>query len=546
VQYDSIVVGGGTAGVVVAARLSEDRDRRVLLLEAGPDYPEGVPGELLDPRTAVTRGHNWDLQAIVNEDDTALTGPLERVSRVLQLAARSRLAPGQSAPKVLAAGIGSATRFQYPLGKVVGGGSAINGALAFHARPEDYAAWAAAGNRWWSWESVQETIGRIDGGDGEMEALPMETVPPEGLTRCQAGFLETCLGLGHARVDLRGGTAGGVGMIPKNVRNGRRVSMAAHYLAVARRRPNLTILPNCLVDKLLFAEGNGGAASGVEAIIDGRLQRLTGGQVVLSAGAISSPAILLRSGIGAAEEIRRAGGTPRLDLPGVGKNLMDHPAVSLWGVPKAGACLAGEPIHQVMLQQRSAASASLCDLQLFMLSAVPTEMLPPLRDVVGADVAVGISVIVATPVSTGRVELLDCDPARNPRIYLNCLREPGDLHRMMEGLRAAWRILQGERLGSNFERIVLWNQRVVDSDPLLEKMIRTSVRGVWHPVGTLRMGREDDAMAVVDEHGRLFGCSNVTVADASIMPALPSVPTNLTCVLIAERIAAHLRGQSRS
>lgn len=112
----------------------------------------------------------------------------------------------------------------------------------------------------------------------------------------------------------------------------------------------------------------------------------------------------------------------------------------------------------------------------------------------------------------------------------------------MEGLRSAWRILRGNRLGSGIERTVLWSQGVIDSDPALEKMIRTMVRGAWHPVGTLHMGREDDATAVVDQHGRLHGCCNVTVADGSIMPAIPSVPTNLTCMLIGERIAAHLRG----
>jgi choline dehydrogenase len=540
VSYDHIVVGGGTAGSVVAARLSEERDRRVLLLEAGPDYPGEIPGELLDASAAVMSGHNWDLQAIVNEDDAGpLTERQERIARVFQLAA-GRLGPG-GIPRPPATAGGAV--FQYPMGKVTGGGSAVNGGFAFHARPEDYAAWAAPGNDWWSWDKVRPAIDRMEGADSGKPALPMETDPPDGLTRLQGAFLETCRAMGHPRVDLRQGTISGVGVIPRSVRRGERVSSARLYLEAARQRPNLVIQPHCLVDKLLFESRNGTlTASGVEALVDGRRCRFSGGQIVLSAGTVHSPAILMRSGIGAAEEIARAGGKPLLDVPGVGKNLMDHPSVSLWAVPRAGACVAGEPVHQMMLQLRSTAAASLCDLQLFMLSAVATEKLPPLRDVVGSDLAVGITAVLATPSSRGRVELLDCDPTRNPRIYLNCLRETSDLRRMMAGLRSAWPILRGERLGSDIERVVMWNQSIVDSDPMLEKVIRSTARSIWHAAGTLRMGREGDATAVVDQYGRLYGCGNVTVADASIMPVMPSVPTYLTCMLIAERIASHLRG----
>jgi choline dehydrogenase len=363
------------------------------------------------------------------------------------------------------------------------------------------------------------------------------------LTRVQSAFFATCLEQGHPQVDLRQGTACGVGVIPMSSQRGRRVSTAELYLAPARARPNLTLRSRCLVSKVLFEKGNGGlTASGVEALIDGVPCRFAGGRIVLAAGTLNSPAILLRSGVGAAPEILRAGGEPLLDLPGVGKHLMEHPAVTLWAVPRAGACRAGEPIHQVMLQRKSTAAGALCDLQLYLISALQTEKLPPLRDVVGSDLAIGISVVVATPRSRGRIELLDLDPTRNPRVHLNCMSEAGDLDRMMQGLRSAWRLLAEERLSAHVERIVPLDQSVIESDALLEKVIRTTVRGGWHPVGTLRMGREGDAMAVVDQQGRLYGCSNVTVADGSIMPALPSVPTNLTCMLIGERIAERLKG----
>jgi choline dehydrogenase len=479
------------------------------------------------------------------DDGGASAGQAGRIARVFSVAAGHLGAAGGAGGLPASAG-GTATRFRYPLGKVMGGGSAVNGGLALAARPEDFAAWAVPGNDWWSWDRVQRTMRRIIEAQPDKPALPIETAPPGGLTRCQEAFLASCLELGQPRVDLRQGAVGGVGLIPKSVNRGQRFSTARLYLTAARRRPNLTIRPLCLVDKLVVERRNGGAAaSGVEALVDGRRCRFAAERIVLSAGAINSPAILLRSGIGAAAEIARAGGRPLVDLPGVGRNLSDHPAVSIWGVPADGACVAGEPVHQVLLQQRSAAAATLCDLQLFMLSALPTRTLPPLAEVVGSELAVGISAVVATPRSRGCVELVDIDPARSPRIRLNCLQEASDLARMMEGLRSAWRILAREPLGARLRRIVVWNQAIVDSEPLLERVVRSTVRVTWHPAGTLRIGPEGDAAAVVDPYGRLYGCANVTVADASIAPAVPSVPPNLTCMLIGESAAAHLRGHDQ-
>src|SRR5579859_6498132 len=322
-QFDHIVVGGGTAGAVIAARLSEDQQRRVLLLEAGPDYPDAVPPRLLDASFAVMSGHNWDMRAIVRP--TAVAGQRARIGRVFELP----------------------SSFLYPLGKVMGGGSAVNGGLALHARPEDYASWSAAGCDEWNWERVSPYINRIAGPDPHKPALPVETPLSGDLTPCQRAFLETYWAMGSREVDLCHGTIEGVGTIPKCLRQGQRFSTSALYLAAARGRSNLIIRSNCLVDKLILENGSGPlVATGVEALIDGLRCRFSGEHVTICAGAINSPAILQRSGIGAEEDLRRSNIKPVLDLPGVGKNLQDHPSVCLWATPKRGACVAGEPVHQ--------------------------------------------------------------------------------------------------------------------------------------------------------------------------------------------------------
>ncbi len=502
VEYDVLIVGAGSSGSVIAARLSENPNLHVGLVEAGPDYadPADTPFDLINSHNNSYRDHDWGFE----------------------------YEPTQQ------------RRDRFPRGRVVGGSSAVNTTIALRGLPEDYDEWAQVTSDEWAWRNVLPAFKRLERDldfpnapyHGDSGPITIRRYPPDELVPQQQAFLDTALDLGYPYcADANDPDSCGAGPHPMNKLGRLRISAAIGYLAPARLRPNLDVLADTLVRRLLFTQTR---CTGVEVEDQmGSVRIIPARLVVVCAGALMTPSLLMRSGIGARAMLRQLGVNCVADRPGVGQNLCDHPALGvLCDVQSPAVIDFDQPIIQTILRYTSPHSDKRNDLQIEQISFAGRGDGPP---------QFLLLPVLEYQYGRGELRLTSADPHASPKVANMFCADDRDARRLAQCMLDT---LAFTRTGGLAEMIT--NVRFPDpsrgqSLQELEELCRRFAGSGYHPCGTAKMGCKEDAMAVVDPRGRCIGVEQLVVADASIMPSVPRANTNLTCFMIGERIGEWLR-----
>ena len=514
-KYDTIIVGAGSAGSIVATRLTEDPSRSVLLLEAGPDYPdfEQLPEELkFGYATAtdimVSDEHNW--QFIGRTTDKA-------------------------------------EPMMVPRGKVTGGSSAINGQMFLRGVPEDYDAWASMGNDQWGFQDLLPYFRKLEtdndfsddfhGTEGPIIARRFKR---EEWLPAQTAFYNACKAAGYSESeDLNNPDSTGVSPTPYNNPKGIRISTALGYLDMSRHRLNLTIRANCTTNRIIF---KGKRAVSVEVESGGENFLAEAEEIILCGGAVGSPQLLLLSGVGPADHLRSLDIPMVHDLPGVGQNLRDHPIVYLTWRTKPDFPLDGFAPRGQLCLRYTALGSDLRNDMIIIMSNYATERVNRGGDRMEP---LGIRMIVALYLAkgAGELKLQSRDPGVQPFLDYNYLQEEFDRQRLREGVHIALKL--GEH--KDFQDIVVERTEPLDSDlesddALDDWLMREATTG-QHISGTCKMGPASDPLAVVDQHGRVHGMEGLRIVDASVMPDCIRANTNVTTMMIGERISDFIKNR---
>ena len=516
-KYDVVIIGGGAAGSVLASRLAENATTSVLLLEAGPDYPElaNIPDEIKFGHTRFAESpdseHNWALRGTITEEQGEI--------HVAQ-------------------------------GKVIGGGSSINGQAMQRGLPEDFDAWSALGNDEWSYDKVLPYYRKSEhdldirddfhGADGPMPVRRRQSGPwPE----IQKAFHTACLQAGFGTTeDTNGPNPSGIGVSPSNNLDGMRMSAAITHLGPMRHRLNLTVRGNVFVRKILFEDLK---TVGVEAESGGEVFNIEAHRVVLSAGAIKSPHLLMLSGIGPKDQLQQVGIPTVHELPGVGQNLWNHLSAHMTFKVKDGITLEADvdAVH-FRVHYTSEGSSAINDMVLRTNTVVDEreERVPGVRSKylngdVPADRAARITCTLGLPDGAGYVRLASADPSVQPSFNYCYLQHPNDIRRVREGLRMAVKMLESDAYKDVADYRIFPTDDVLADDNALDLWIRQTVGTARHVSGTCKMGPDSDPMSVVDQYCRVKGVQGLWVADASVMPRIPrSGGAHATVVMIGERV----------